>query len=959
MKNILMRMSLLVLACALGGVCVAAWAGQGAGKGKALGGSKPQSKASRDKGARTGADAAEAKAKLDAAMKLAPAERVAALEAFVRDNPQSASRARALELLTAARAALGDELLRTGDAARGVEMFRRAVAEAPSAMPDKLFVEVVSQLPANLFLRGESAAAFELARAIEERVKADPKRLVSLAAFYVNVEQPEEAARVASRAAGLAPDMAAAQLTLGAAHRIALRLEEAAEAFKRALELDPKSAVAQRSLADLQRAAGRSEDALTLYRALLAANPKDAGARGGLVLALFESGKREEAERELEAALKEETPNLPLLVGAAWWYLSHGDALRAQELAARAVELEPRYTWAQIALARSLVVQKRPVEAERSLRFARQYGRFPTLDYELASALAAAGLYEEAAEELSRSFTLKDGQLETLLAGRIPARAESFTTLLAPERRASIFQQSSADTEANARLLKNLLAFHLALKRAGDAPTDSNAAAAEAAAFASGDDEMRAFRQLYAASRLLTRGLALRDALALTEAAMTGVESALNAPVAVTALLADDLRDLRARHIASGTTPTFPEVPRASLDKVMRGRIEDLAGWSLFGEGKAAEAVVRLRRATSVLPVDSPWWRTAMWHLGAALDASGNQTEALAAYLRSYNRQSPDPARRAIIEGLYRRVNGTLDGLDERIGPAPVALAAAATTPSTETVRETTTTAVTTSTPQPTPDAAPAPTPALTLPTTTPAAPTPEPTPTPASIPTTSEPKTEPLPQPTPQASPTPAPQTSSVSAVEPMPEATPAPVSQATPVPTLEATPARTPESTPAPTPQPTPAPEQISVATPLPTPSPTPEPTPAESNTTASASVSPTPAPTPEQKSEPKTDATQGGASRAEGEACELVVNEETLSIGRNGSGLVTLTHNNPGSSTKIDAATANWSDIVVLAEPRAEGSPNIARYTISSVSNKPGTYVVTFTSPCGSKKLTVTVK
>ncbi|MFH4243077.1 hypothetical protein WAI99_23390, partial [Acinetobacter baumannii] len=79
-------------------------------------------------------------------------------------------------------------------------------------------------------------------------------------------------------------------------------------------------------------------------RALLAENGRDAAARAGLVLSLFEMGKRDQAEREMEAALGEEARNLALLAGAAYWYAANGEAARAIELAQRAIEIEPRYT---------------------------------------------------------------------------------------------------------------------------------------------------------------------------------------------------------------------------------------------------------------------------------------------------------------------------------------------------------------------------------------------------------------------------------------------------------------------------------------------------------------------------------------------------------------------------------------------------------------------------------------
>src|SRR6267143_3912038 len=186
--------------------------------------------------------------------------------------------------------------------------------------------------------------------------------------------------------------------------------------------------------------------------------------------------------------------NLPLLVGTAYWFVAHNDAARGLDLAQKAVEIEPRYSWAQIALARALLADRHPLEAERALRFARQYSHFPTLDYELANVLASIGLYDEAAQELARSFTFKDGQIETRLAGRSTARAASFTELLAPERRAAIFQAGVADTESNAKMLKALLAFTAALGRSKISDDEALAIAQD---FIAGEDGMRTFRLVY------------------------------------------------------------------------------------------------------------------------------------------------------------------------------------------------------------------------------------------------------------------------------------------------------------------------------------------------------------------------------------------------------------------------------------------------------------------------------
>lgn len=611
------------------------------------------------------------RAELDAILELTPAERIEKLKAFIEKQSRPQFKTLAAELLVSAHAALGDEKLKAGDPVGGVEQFQFALDAIPENMSDSFFIKVVSQLPLNLYLRGQRTAAGDASRQIEAKVKDYPKRLLALAGFFLSIENAEEATRLSNAALALAPDLADAHQMLGAARHVGLQLDEAAAEYARARELDPQLASARRALADLRRATGKTEEALTLYREQLAADPADKPARAGVVLSLLDLGRKEEAEREMEAALKDDASNIALLVGASYWHAAQGDPKRADELALKAIGIEPRHVWAHIARARALVAQKRSLEAELVLRFAHQFGNFPTLDYELASALAASGLYEQAAEVLSRAFTLKDGQLETRLGGRVSTRAADFLELLAPERRAGIFQATPADTAGNARVLKGLLAFTNALGAPGGPAPDTAALASAQSDFLSGEDPMRVFRQLYAASRLLARDVELNTVFELADAAGAGVDAGLDEPVVTVAAMADELRDAHTRATANGTILPLGVVPRVVLANILRGRIEDLKGWALFNQNKGPEALVHIKRALSVLPDQSAWWRTAQWHLGAALEATGSREEALAAYLKAYNRASPNPVQRAIIEALYRRVRGSLEGLDEKIGPAP------------------------------------------------------------------------------------------------------------------------------------------------------------------------------------------------------------------------------------------------------------------------------------------------
>jgi uncharacterized membrane protein YgcG/tetratricopeptide (TPR) repeat protein len=605
---------------------------------------------------------------VDLTLTLPAEKRIGVLKEFIAAHPTSAALSRAYEYLVVAHAMFAGQLLETGDADTAAKQFRLAVSDAPADMPDRLFTDVLARIPLNLFLRGQRDVAFEISRQIEPMAKGNAKRLVAMTEFYLAIESAGEASRLAETAVQLSPELATAHQSLAAARYIDLRFDEAESEYLKALVLDPKSTAARLGLADLKRGGGKFDDALVLYREQLKADPKSNPARAGLVLSLLELGQKGEAETELNSALsdKDQARNLPLVVGAAYWYLAHNNPDRGFELVQRAIAMEPRYSWGQIALARALIVNKRPLQAERGMRYVRQYSRFPTMDYELATVLASVGLYDEAVQELARSFSIKDGEIQTKLAGRIPTHAATFTELLAPERRAAIFQPTAADSDANARMMKGLLGLKTALDQSSPNEETVIALAQE---FIKGDDPMRTYRQVYVASKFVKKGVALLSVVELMDQATTGVEAALNVPAATVAVQPEELADGRARALAQGGTLDVPDAPRTALSGLLRGRIEDLAGLALFKLDKPADGVVRLRRAVTTATEGTPLWRSSMWHLGAALEASGKNDQALLYYIKSYVNGPPDQARRSIIETVYKKVNGTLDGLEDKIGP--------------------------------------------------------------------------------------------------------------------------------------------------------------------------------------------------------------------------------------------------------------------------------------------------
>ena len=605
-------------------------------------------------------------------------DRVAALDKFLVDFPQSENRPAAAELLASSRILIAEEMVLSNKAAEAVAIYKKVINDYPGPFPAELYTDSISKIPQTLFFRGQRAAAVELATLIEGKVESDAGRLLEIANFYLRIENGNEAMRVAAKAAAKDPSSGAVYRTIALAHRINFDLELSADSYAKSLELDPDSVTAKRGLAEMKRALGKSDEAVILYRDLLSKNASDVQSSNGLILALFESNKRAEAEAELAKSLEKAPNNFSLMAGAAYWYASRGAGDRAVDLAQKALNIEPRYIWSHIALARGLIKQGKPVAAEQVLIRARAHATFPTLEYELASARMEAGFFREAVDDLAKHFSLTDDGVKTRLGGRIARTEKNLAELAAAERRASIFAHDGPDTADDAERLRGLLLFDEELQE-----SEPRAESLEKAAdvFTGGTDKMRFHRQIYAASEMLKRRVALPKVLELTNAATGNSDAALEVSDPVAAVMADELYDARQAAFRKNDFLLVPDVPRAKISAILRERIEEIAGWALYQQGSFADATVRLRRAVNVAPTKSAWWRSSMWRLGAALSADGKDAEALNAYIESYKDDKPDFAKYAIVETLYRKINGSVDGLEAKIGRERVVASSGMATP--------------------------------------------------------------------------------------------------------------------------------------------------------------------------------------------------------------------------------------------------------------------------------------
>ena len=899
-------------------------------------------------------------------------ERIAALRKFVAAFPESAKKADALSLIVTTEAGLGDEKLKAGDVTAAAELYRTAAKDTPKPVPDQLFKDTLTKIPPTLYFGGARDDALEIAKLLEDKTDASSEQLLSIATFYMTIENGGEARRVANAAIALQPSSRAYQM-LGLASRIDFQLDESATAYAKALEIEPDSLSARRGLAEAKRSLGKSDEAAALYSEILARDENNLPARTGLILSLFDGGKLTEAEAAMAKTLETSPNNVILLGGAAYWYAAHNEGDKAVEYGQRAVAVEPRFIWSHIALARGYLLQKDAINAERTLLAARRYGNFPSLDYEIASAQVAAGFFREASETLSKSFVLRDGTIHTNLGGRIDKGSANLTELASLERRASIFAPTAADDPESAARMRSLLELTQEL---GSATPNAEVVTTSVDGFVRGDDKLKIHRQLYAASLLLDKKIALPKVLELAKAASGNTDAGLDFPAAASAVMANELYKNRAIAVSRGEYIRVPEVPRSTLSAILRGKIEEITGWALAQTDSPAESVIHLKRAVSVMPADSVYWRSSMWRLGSALALAGKDAEALDTYIKCYRPGDQDAAKYAVIESLYKKVKGGTDGLEAKIGPNP------ALPPPTEMAVQK---PVPSPTPEPLPEIKPVPTPLPTIPPLVPIKEEPKPQPTPeVKAETTPTPNVVVKTEPTPTVTPEP---TKTVEVQQPLP--TPTPTPQATPE--VQKTPDNKPKETvadskpastakelfppvvitippppdtakPTPTenevkPQPTPPPSETKVVEDL-----KPSPTPAETKTVDEAK--PTPSPTPERKPDETTTANNERPrvvekKQDEIKPCTITTSDETISLQNAGGNLVIIV----GVEGKADlnglTAVANSPrDIAIQPELDVSVKGRVL-FLVRSISTNQGLYQIIFELPCGKKEIPVKVR
>jgi len=260
----------------------------------------------------------------------------------------------------------------------------------------------------------------EVALGYQKTLAGDPRHPQALAGMSLVAlasRQPEAAVQMAFAAVEVAPQMAAAWIALGQAHKAVGRLDLAESAYHQAIRIDSMNELARLGLGELGIAAGRIDEAIHDFELALRRAPALVAAHLGLGNALAMSGRNQEALDRYRQALAFH-PRLPEAEFAAGFVLARlGRPKEAETRYRRALVLRPDFAAAWMNLGSLLREQGREAYAEAALL------RAVELRPDLLSGWINLAVLErerrrpaEAETHLRKAFALNPDQVETHLA---------------------------------------------------------------------------------------------------------------------------------------------------------------------------------------------------------------------------------------------------------------------------------------------------------------------------------------------------------------------------------------------------------------------------------------------------------------------------------------------------------------------------------------------------------------
>jgi tetratricopeptide (TPR) repeat protein len=248
--------------------------------------------------------------------------------------------------------------------------------------------------------------------------------LFTLCAGFAVVEARAVSITTSTTQSATHNDRAASLIAEGVAALDRNDVATAKAAFERALAINPKEATAHTYLGILADRSGNLNEAEKHFAAATACEPQSPASHNNYGAILVKMGRAEQAAAEFELSLKLKAQQPNALVNLAQIRFAKGttESLRAaRDLFAQAFEFAPDVEIARALMVVALRLNDKSAAAASYREYAARLEHAPasitaaTARAELASALMEAGLFNEAAEELSAALVKEPANIKTIL----------------------------------------------------------------------------------------------------------------------------------------------------------------------------------------------------------------------------------------------------------------------------------------------------------------------------------------------------------------------------------------------------------------------------------------------------------------------------------------------------------------------------------------------------------------
>lgn len=242
-------------------------------------------------------------------------------------------------------------MMYAGKLKEGLEELEACLTEVPDD------VWCLRILTATYLEKGDMDRAEELARHALELEKNEPSIYLQLSQVSLARRNPQEAEQYLQQALTVDPQFAPAYVALGTLSGKTKGTEEALEFYQQAIEMDPGTTgpAAYNAMGTMYFVRAEFEEAREAYNKGLEIDPLNGAAHSGLAAILIEEDKLQEAEDELNIAVRFMPNDLRVLSTLAALRNKRGEYEEGLQLARRALEVNGQFPQALNSLGSALL----------------------------------------------------------------------------------------------------------------------------------------------------------------------------------------------------------------------------------------------------------------------------------------------------------------------------------------------------------------------------------------------------------------------------------------------------------------------------------------------------------------------------------------------------------------------------------------------------------------------------